>query len=361
MLPDEQVLVARGENVRVVGVAAAADFGQVFDGEVLPMGGVTGVVVAPEASGRGVARQLMASLIRLMDERGNVVSLLSPSTSPLYRSVGYETANTLLSRAVPVRDLRSDTPSGVTVTTAGTEVFDEYRALHDAHARRSHGWLIRDEWYWSWKKRRAETSDSHVRVFVAHRAEAAIAVAVVGHRADSKYPFADYDYDIIDIFGEPDGLTAIAATLRSQSTLAGYLRTTMTIADLPSILDRPELCEIEHEDPMMGRVLDVARACRMRGGGHFEGSLHLEVHDDILSANDGRFVIEWSGESLSVERGGSGVVEITINDLAPLLTGFQTPVTLAAQGRLGRAITDDVVRRMSRWLACPTPTAVDGF
>lgn len=360
LLSEENVLAARS-NGTVVGVAAVADFGQVFDGEVLPMGGVTGVAVVPEVTGKGVARSLMTDLLRLMADRGQLVSLLSPSTSTLYRSLGYEQSNTFMRREIPLRDLRRDTPEGVSVERAGVEVFHDHRDLHEAQARRSHGWLIRDEWYWARKAQAVRTSESHVRIYVAKRDGEALAVAAVQHRAGSDYPFADYDLVLLDIFGEPDGLTAIAATLRGQSTVAGLLHTTMSYIDMPAITDRPELFNPVGEDPMMGRIVDLEGAITARGGGHFTDAINLRVHDDVFHDNNANFVITWSGDTLEVERGGSGNVELTIGDLAAMFSGYRAPVTLAARGRLGTAAGEADVRRIARWLACPTPITVDGF
>lgn len=361
VVPSEQnVLVARAAGA-LVGVAAIADFGQVFDGEVLPMGGVTAVAVVPEAGGRGVARTLMSELVRLMAERGKLVSLLSPSTATLYRSVGYEHASTFMRREIPLRYLRRDTPDGVTVERAGVEVFDDLRDLHVAHAQRSHGWLIRDDWYWAKKAQAVRLSETHVRIYVARRDGRPLAVAAVKHRDGSTYPFTEYDFELLDVFGEPDGLTAIAATLSRQSTLAGLLHTTMARPDLLAFSDRPEMFDPKLDHPIMGRIVDLRGAVTARGGGHFTEPIHLRVHDDLLPANDGNFVVTSKGDSVEIESGGSGEIELSVGDLASVFSGYEAPITLAARGRLGSRASESAVRAMSRWLACPTPTVADDF
>jgi len=359
-LSADKVVVARSGGA-LVGAAAVADFGQVFEANVLPMGGVTGVAVAPHATGRGVARQLMTDLLHRMIEMGHVVSLLSPSTSRLYRSVGYETANTWMWRALPLDALRSDVPDGITVEVAGTEVFDDLRPLPEAHARRSHGWLIRDEGLWSRKKWMAENSETHLRIWVAKRDGVPVAVGSVRNKADSNVAFAEYDFQFHDVFGEPDGLTAIAATLRTQSTMAGYLHTTLGPADLPALIDRPEVAEVRMQDPMMGRIVDLSAAVPMRGGGRFDGAIHLRVHDPLLPRNDGAFVIEWSGGELGVTAGGDGTIDVGVGDLSSMFSGYQAPISLAAHGRLGPSAGDADVQRLGRWLACPTPVVTDAF
>ena len=84
-------LVAR-DGATVVASARILPLRQWWHGRAVPMGGVGGVVVAPEARGRGVARALMTAVVQRIGERGDPISMLYPATVPLYRSVGWELA-----------------------------------------------------------------------------------------------------------------------------------------------------------------------------------------------------------------------------------------------------------------------------
>src|SRR5262245_27973804 len=65
---------------------------QWWGGLALPMGGVGGVKVAPEARGQGVGRALMTELLAVMAQRGYPLSVLYPATAHIYRSLGWEIA-----------------------------------------------------------------------------------------------------------------------------------------------------------------------------------------------------------------------------------------------------------------------------
>lgn len=65
---------------------------QFWGGRPMAMGGVAGVVVAPEARGRGVGKRLMQAVAQRSLELGDLVSALYPATIPIYRGLGWEIA-----------------------------------------------------------------------------------------------------------------------------------------------------------------------------------------------------------------------------------------------------------------------------
>lgn len=76
----------------LVGSAMFHDMRQWWGGRVVPMAGVGGVKVAPEARGRGVGKALMTDLLGTLARRGYPLSALYPATAHLYRSLGWELA-----------------------------------------------------------------------------------------------------------------------------------------------------------------------------------------------------------------------------------------------------------------------------
>ncbi len=98
LIADNLELIAAGqmlgayEGSRLIGAARCLDLRQWWGGRDLPMAGVSGVKVAPEARGRGVATALLTELMSAMTERGYLISVLYPTTPGLYRSLGWEFA-----------------------------------------------------------------------------------------------------------------------------------------------------------------------------------------------------------------------------------------------------------------------------
>ncbi len=93
------------DGSQLVGSGRFHDMRQWWHGRALPMAGVGGIKVAPEARGRGVGRELMRHLLAVMAERDYPVSTLYPATARLYRSLGWELAGGHYIAEVPGRSL----------------------------------------------------------------------------------------------------------------------------------------------------------------------------------------------------------------------------------------------------------------
>lgn len=98
------------DGAELIGTARYYDMRQYWHGRPVPMAGVGGVKVAPEARGRGVGRALMTALLSAMAERGFALSVLYPATAHLYRALGWELAGGHYRAQVPGRSLGSLLP-----------------------------------------------------------------------------------------------------------------------------------------------------------------------------------------------------------------------------------------------------------
>jgi predicted acetyltransferase len=117
----------RGDDV--IGTARFLDMVQCWHGRLVPMAGVAGVKVAPEARGGGTGRALTAALLAEIEARGYPLSALFPATAPLYRSFGYEIAGGRYQVTLPGRSLRALLPP-----EAGPEGQDTLRRSDPADA-----------------------------------------------------------------------------------------------------------------------------------------------------------------------------------------------------------------------------------
>jgi predicted acetyltransferase len=92
------------------------------------------------------------------------------------------------------------------------------------------------------------------------------------------------------------------------------------------------------------RVVDVAKALEKRGyPSGVQAELHLEVQDDLIAENNGRFILSVSHGQGEVTRGGTGELKLHIRELAPLYTSLFTPYQLQLTGRL------EAIRNSSRY------------
>jgi predicted N-acetyltransferase YhbS len=90
---------------QLVGAARYYDMRQYWHGQAVPMAGVGGVKVAPEARGRGVGRAMMRALLGALAGRSYPLSVLYPATAQIYRSLGWEMAGGHYRAEVPGRSL----------------------------------------------------------------------------------------------------------------------------------------------------------------------------------------------------------------------------------------------------------------
>ncbi|MHB8342040.1 MAG: GNAT family N-acetyltransferase [Mycobacteriales bacterium] len=125
---------------RLVAQATDRHDEQWWHGAVLPVAGVAGVAVTPEARGQGVARLLLQQLLESARERGALLAPLFPTASALYRSLGWELAGTLRWIRLPTAAL-SRIPRSSAVTTPGG--VDEAQQVYDRIAATRSGLLTR--------------------------------------------------------------------------------------------------------------------------------------------------------------------------------------------------------------------------
>ena len=97
---------------RLVAAAAIIDMVQWWHGRAVPLGGITGVVVAPEDRGRGAGTHLMRAVLERCAERGHPLSMLYPATRGVYRRAGYEVAGRVNGYTFPMHALRGLAPAG---------------------------------------------------------------------------------------------------------------------------------------------------------------------------------------------------------------------------------------------------------
>ena len=85
----ENFRILRQEDKTIAGLAIY-HMGQWFGGKIVTMAGIAAVGVAPEARGKGAARELLTSTIQELYNSQLPISALYPATQTLYRQVGYE-------------------------------------------------------------------------------------------------------------------------------------------------------------------------------------------------------------------------------------------------------------------------------
>jgi predicted acetyltransferase len=340
-LGDENVYVAR-EGGRVVGGCGVYRIGQVWGGRAVPLGGVAGVGVAPDARGRGVARAMMEAVLRALRADGCPVAGLYPASLRVYRSVGYEQSGERVRYEVPLAAL-SGFRFEVEVRPVEPLDVGNWPAFAERY-RPVHGNLVRNDALW------ARLAQPHVgRRFAWLLGEDGY---VILHHHPAEAP--PFDLEIVDVVA-PSAATArtLFALLAGHRSMAKKVRWWGPPGDaLLTWVPEPVWAIVEHQRWMI-RLTDVAAALRGRGWTGGEGELHLHVEDELLPENAGNLVLTVAGGQAEVRPGGRGELRVSTRGEGPLYAGFFPASALVGLGLV--AGPEAAVATADRLFAGPIP------
>lgn len=355
--PDRVVAAYDGD--RLVGAVTTHGFAMYWGSRPVPCGGIAGVMVAPEARGNDLARRMLAETFRRMQDRGEVLGGLFPTTAALYRSMGFEIAGWWRTSSIsldqlPTQDDLSWRPVAFDDPALGVVM----RAMAPTHD----GWLEHPELWWRWRAHRARTThDSNRYAYVGARAGVDVAALIFHYRSlDGDDDGAMYDLESDLIAGaDGDGLRAALAFLRRYGTTARRLVTTVPPHVLGVELPHAQRLRTEREWAWMIRLADVAGCVAARGWpASVAATLAFDVVDTALPANAGPAVLSIADGRATWEQGGPGTIRVTVQDLAALYAGAD-PRVLARSGRLPGATDRDLDGLRAACAA--TPSAIDFF
>lgn len=359
--PEEPTLapervVAAYDGDRLLGAVVTLDFDQFWGGASLACGGVSGVVVAPEARGRGLVRRMLAESLRRMSGRGDVVSALYPTTATLYRSVGYEIAGWYRRRAIPLGAVPTEPAAAFEWRPVD---FDDpalervYRTMAPNHD----GWLRRDPDSLRRVQGRWTADKSTNRYAYVGSADGSDRAAVIYHYANSEIAMFDIETDMVAGVDGP-AVAAVLGFLAGHGTTGGEVRTTFPAHLLALHLPHLQRTRVVEDWPWMLRLVDVGAALSGRGYPFgVSGSVPLEITDPLADRPQCG-IFEVAGGQGSWSPGGSDHIGISVQDLAALYAGAD-PGPLAGAGRLPGSTRGH--RDLLAAAFTAHPTAVDFF
>ncbi|MGA9525281.1 MAG: GNAT family N-acetyltransferase [Myxococcaceae bacterium] len=354
---------AGNENIRLQRehgeIAGGLNFvhhGQFWGGRSVKMGGIAGVATAPHLRGMGTATRLMQSALRELRSLGYPLSALYASTQRLYRRVGYEQAGVRAELRGPVREL----PSGerelpVRPLRLGDE--DAVEALYAQVARTRNGWLDRGPYVWN-RVANPRGTTTHAYLF-GHGAKLEGYLFLGKTRPASGGVL--YELKISDLqFRTERAARRILTFLADDASMASEL-SWFTAPDHPLQLLLPEQSiRVRVADVWMLRILDVPGALQARGWPQgVRGELHLELEDELLPDNAGRWVLDVSGGEAHVRRGGEGHLRCNIRALASLYSGGRSASELASLGLVSE--TASAIEVADALFAARAPSMPDSF
>jgi predicted acetyltransferase len=258
------------------------------------------------------------------------VSTLYPATYPVYRRAGYEMAGTLTRYKVPLASLYGLGDEPLNVRRIGEEDFPLIEAMYKERARRTAGQVDRNAFMWR-RALRPPGGGGYGYLIEGPRGGEPEGYLVFSHKDLGGLRYELHVRELVALTaGASRRLLRLLADHRS---MAHHAIVPAAPAEAVFMLPAEEPLEITERMHWMMRVLDVPSALAARGYPvAAQGELHLDVRDDIMAANDGRFVLSVSGGKGEVAPGGKGTVKIDVRGLAPLFTGHLSAEELITVG-----------------------------
>lgn len=343
------------DGEQVVGGLAIIPMGQCFGGRGVPMAGIAAVGIAPWVRGRGAARTLMTNVLKSLRKDGFAISTLYPATQTLYRTVGYEVAGSQYEIAMPLDQINVREKSLI-VRPITPEDEPTIEAMHAAHALEHAGNLQRNNFLWTRiRKPRGKTSAG----FLCERDGAIEGYAYYAQRSARNKPYSLNVHDILAT--TPAAIRQLLAFLGDHRSVGEEAIWQGSPID-PVIAAMPENAwKIRLKMHWMVRMLDVKVALEKRGyASCASGELHLDIADDVLTENAGKWTLRVEQGKATVAPGGNGSLRMSARALSPLYTGFMTARDLATLGWLEARDAQTLALAIDLF-AGPAPWMSDGF
>jgi predicted acetyltransferase len=308
----ERRLLAAYDGSQLVATARINPFRQWWNGRVLPLAGIGGVVVAPEYRSRGVGRLLMLAVLERASEQGYPITALFPATFPPYRAVGFELTGRQQFITVPAAAIRRLT-AGATpakLRRAGPDDVAEVQAVVSAtHAHhRDHGPIERPDWEIAeW------LGDDGTFAYLADD-------GFVGYGWDGS------DTLRVDVLvGRSEAtLRALWALVGSGSSVVRTVRACVPPDDPLPLLSHDRGVRTEREAWWMLRLIDAPEAVAGRGfPAGVDIVVPLTVTDPERPANGGDWLLRVVHGQGRLEPGGGGGVRVGAGGLAALYGGVK--------------------------------------
>ncbi len=349
----ENFRIIRGLE-QVLGGLATLDMGQWWGGKRVPMTGIAAVGIAPEYRGSGAAIALMQHTLKELYARGIPLSALYPAVQTLYRKVGYEQAGSWCNWEVPTKNIQvREQPLPLQpIAPLNHQVFHE---LYQQQARLTHGYLDRHSAIWE-RLIQPDEKEIFYAYFIGTKDKPQGYILFSQHSKENGAILRIKDWVILTS-AAAQSFWSFLASHRSQ---IDQVRWRSSVSDSLTLLLPEQTAKMSSQFRWMLRIVDIVKALEMRGyPSGIETELHLDIQDNLLDANNGKFILSVANGRGEVTRGGKGELQLDVRELAPLYTSLFSPYHLQIAGKLHG--TETAISAATQIFAGSSPWVADFF
>lgn len=325
---------------QVVSSYAAVPFTVRLNGRPVQMGGVTGVGTLPGYRRQGLLRKTMTAGLAAMHEQRQAFAVLWASFGAIYQRFGYGLAAPNIGyRFDPqtVELLPGPAPSGRCNLVPTEYALATIRPIYEAYAKPRNLLLERSDFMW--KKDSLHPGEDrilHVAVYRNGNDEPTGYIAYTTHEGE-EVPGPNQLMEVKDIaWLDLDAYRGIWEYIRSHDLVREVTMQFLVGEDDPmqAMLAEPRMLNKRVSDGIWMRVVDVELALGQRPYGD-AGKLTIEVTDELLAWNAGRWSFETDGDETRVSRTTSTPdLTMPVATLATLLAGHRNASFCARAGAL---------------------------
>ena len=318
---------------QIIGGLTTIPLGQWWGGQCVSMTGIGGVGIAPECRGNGAALSMMQHTIKDIYASGVAISALYPAAQNLYRKVGYEQAGSLCSWEIPTQSIqvKEKSLSAIIQIPNDSEIFSEiFYELYSKQARLINGYLDRSQAIWKLVLK-PDGKETFYSYLIGSVEQPQGYIIFSQHRTDNGSILLVKDWVVLT----PAAAQTFWSFLFLHSSQIDKVRWRGSVLDALTLLLPEQTAKLRLSERWMLRIVDVVKALSLRGyPPGIETELHLQIQDDLIPENSGKFILGVVDGCGTVTKGGKGELQLDIRGLAPLYSGLYSPQQLQLAGKL---------------------------
>ncbi|GAB1541578.1 GNAT family N-acetyltransferase [Scytonema sp. NUACC21] len=340
-------------NHHIAGGLAAIPMSQWWGGSRVPIIGLAAVGIAPEHRGDGSAIALLQHTLKELHANGVPISVLYPATQRLYRKAGYEQGGTYCIWEIPTQSIQvKEQPLPVLSVSPDSEAFG---TLYQQKAKLNNGHLDRHPAIWQQLVKPEEQEAIYAYIIGSTERPQGYIIFSQHQNQDGSFIRAR-DWAILT----PAAGQSFWSLLANHRSQIKYIRWRGAAIDSLTLPLPEQTAKQKSSMLWMLRIVDVVKALEKRGySSATQAELHLEIKDDLIPENNGKFVLSVANGRGEVTSGGKGEMKLNIRGLAPLYTGLFTSYQLQQAGQLDA--TETALLSATQIFAGASPWMADFF
>lgn len=293
-----------------------------FDGHVVNMAGVGGVISLPEERNKGYVRELFKYCFNEMRENKQWFSFLYPFSNEYYRKFGYEASSKKVKYTIPLSSFRHFPNIGeVKHYIPGTDD-SHIRHMYDSFIADKNLAVVRTDILWN-RHIGEDPYKNNQYTYVWYNSQGN-PKSYITFKCDKRQDFGANVLVKELVWLDSDALVGIFSFLSGfVPNYRDFIWETTELHNLSLLFQEPSNIKTEIYSSGMNRIVDLEKILTLKSHPEGEGSLAFKIHDNFLEWNNGTFAVTWNRDGVEVEKKNcSPDLSCSIQVLTQLITGY---------------------------------------